>query len=102
MIEKLVEVPSPATLLFPTRLRLSSLQEVSLMLSSNTAAQSHSLCMDDKVAGLVADVKKWRDVKKVAIEKAKKAEKCILKAEEAKKKTENELTLAQSEHSSYL
>ncbi|GMN60234.1 hypothetical protein TIFTF001_029321 [Ficus carica] len=47
MIEKLVEV-------------------VSLALSGNAATRSHSIRMDDKVARLVADVKKWKGVEKVA------------------------------------
>ena len=87
MIEKLVAVPSPVTLsifvfvlffyfillllfLIPTKLGLPFLQMVSLVFSDNTAARSHSLCMDEKVAGLVADVKKWKDAEKVAAEEA--------------------------------
>ena len=42
--------------------------------SGNTAARSHFNCMEDKVAELVAEVKKWRDTEKSASEKAKKAE----------------------------
>lgn len=72
---------------------------VSLVLSDNTAAQSHSLYIDDKVAGLVIDVKKWNDVKKVVDKKAKEH---TVNTKEARKKVENKLALAQSEHSCYL
>lgn len=53
---------------------------VSLTFSDNIAARNHSLCMDEKVAGLVTDVKKWKDAEKVAAEKAQKAEEYAQKA----------------------
>ena len=67
---------------------------VSLAFSGNAGVQSHSLRMDNKVTGLVADVKKWRDAEKLTIENAKKAKKHATKAKEAKKKTENKLASA--------
>ncbi|GMN67228.1 hypothetical protein TIFTF001_036289 [Ficus carica] len=75
---------------------------VSFAFYINTVARSHYLCMDDKMAVLVANVKKWKDAEKVAVENAKKAEERALKAEEAKKKVKNELALARYEHSCYL
>lgn len=45
--------------------------------------------MDNKVAGLVIDVKKWKDAEKLTTKKAKMAKKRAMKAKEAKKKTEN-------------
>lgn len=98
MIEKLVEVPSLIILLFlfclfvlffiffPTKLGLFLLQVVSLALSGNAATRSHSIRMDDKVARLVADIKKWKGVEKVA---TKRLRKHALKANDAKKKGEN-------------
>lgn len=57
------------------------------MFSGKAVARSHFLRMDDKVAGLVANVKKWRDAEKVTAEKAKKSKERAIKHEEA----ENEL-----------
>lgn len=75
---------------------------VSLAFFCNVAEWSHSFQMDEKAVGLIAYVKKWKVTKKVAVEKAKKAEEHMLKSEEAKKKTENELALECSKHSCYL
>lgn len=75
---------------------------VSLVFSGNVAARSHSLCMDNKVAGLVANIKKWKDAEKVVTEKAKKAEERALKVEVARKMADNELALTRFEHSHYL
>ena len=47
---------------------------VCLAFSDNAMARSRSNCMEDKVALLVAEVKKWRDAEKVASKKVKKAE----------------------------
>lgn len=58
--------------------------------------------MDDKVDGLIANVKKWKDAEQVAVEKAKKAEECVLNAKETKKKAEDELASARLNHSRYL
>lgn len=69
------------------------------MFSGNATARSHFKRMDDKVAGLVAKVKKWRKADKLASEKAKKAEVQALKAEEARKRAEGELASIRSEHS---
>lgn len=46
---------------------------VFLTFSDNVAAWCYSLHMDDEVARLVTDFKKWKDAEKVAVEKAKKA-----------------------------
>lgn len=51
---------------------------------------------------LVIEVKRQKDTKKVVAEKAKKAEEHALKTEEARKKAENVLASAQSEHYCYL
>lgn len=54
------------------------------------------------MAGLVADVKKWRDAEKAASERAKKVEEQAARAEEARKKAEGELSFVRSDHSHYL
>ena len=75
---------------------------VSLAFSGNAAPRSHINFIDDKVAGLVTEVKKWREAKKVASEKAKKAEKQAFKAKEARKKAKVKLPMVRSKHSQYL
>lgn len=72
------------------------------MLFGNAMVQSHSLHMDKKVVGLVANIKKWRDAEKIAAIKAKKTKERTLKAEEATKKIKNELSMVRSKHSHYL
>lgn len=72
---------------------------VSFAFSGNDAARSHFLRMDEKVSGLITDIKKWKDAKKVAAKKAKKAEERALKSKEGKKKAENKLAIARSKHS---
>ena len=57
------------------------------MFSNNAVVRSHSLQIDNKVVGMVVDIKKWRNAKKVAAKKTKKTE-------GAKKKAKSKLASA--------
>ncbi|GMN22567.1 hypothetical protein TIFTF001_040288 [Ficus carica] len=75
---------------------------VSFTFFGNAAARNHINRMDEKVAGLVSEVKKWREAEKMALKKANKAKEQALKVEEARKKVEVELSSIQYENSRYL
>ena len=45
---------------------------ISFTISDSVAAQSHFNRMEDKVARLVAEVKRWQEAEKLASEKARK------------------------------
>lgn len=68
MIDKLVEVfflSIPPSICFCLVCYLdqswTSFQVVSLAFSGNAVARSHFNRMEDKIIGLVAEVKRWRD-----------------------------------------
>ena len=61
-----------------------------------------TVCMEEKVVGLVADVKKWRHAEKTASKRATKAEEQVTRAEEATRRDKGEVSSLRFEHSRYL
>lgn len=85
------------------------LQAIYLTFSGNATGRGYSNCMEERVASLDTEAKKWKHAEKVAVNKAKKAEDQAAqaedarkKAEEARKKAEDDLATTWSEHSHHL